>query len=194
MSSEEVEKKKNTRNVVILVVFLALAAGITALLINLFTEKSSYTSDGVQTTSAVSLYCTTKSKNIPEAFFDVSQADNASQTIKVIFNNKKIDSIFYNAVLIYPDNNKAIAAEATLNSAYGNYLQANGEDRNLFSPNFSVDGNEVKVSLYTDRDKLSSKLAKVFLIDTSETSLDSYSSKVLSTLYKTKGFSCEAKE
>ena len=195
MSFEEVEKKKgkNTKGIIILVVFLAIVVGLVVLLINLFTPKTTYTSSGSDTTSTQSLYCTTKSKNIDGAFFDVSSADSASQAIKVIFKNKKIDNISYNATMIYPDAEKATSEEAKLNATYGLFVQEDGKSREIFSPNFSVNNTEVKISLYADYNKLNNKLAKIFLIDTND-SLSSYTSKVLSTLYKSKGFSCEAKE
>ena len=195
MSFEEVEKKKgkNTKGIIILVVFLAIVVGLVVLLINLFTPKTTYTSSGSDTTSTQSLYCTTKSKNIDGAFFDVSSADSASQAIKVIFKNKKIDNISYNATMIYSDPDKAKTEEARLHSVYNLYVQDTGQSGEIFSPNFSASNTEAKISLYADIKQLTNKLAKIFLIDTND-SLSSYTSKVLSTLYKSKGFSCEAKE
>ena len=194
---EEVEKKKSnktTKNVIILVVFLAVFAAVILILVNLFSEKTTVTTGGSEVTSSSSLYCTTKSKNIPDVFFDLSTADTADQAIKVLFKNNKIDNIAYNATATYQDPDVAKNAHATLYADYGKYVQDAGRSMDVFSPNFSVSGNEVKISLYSDYKQLDSKTAKIFLIDTSETSLDSYTSKVLSTLYKTKGFSCESND
>lgn len=194
MSTEEVEKKKYTRITIILVVFLAVAIGLVVFFINLFNPKSTYTSSGSEVTTTASLYCTTKSKNIPDAFFDMSDAESASQIIKVIFKNKKIDNISYNADAIYDNKDKAKNEEAKLHYKYASYVQDDGKNIDVFSPNFSANENGIKISLYADKKQLNNTLAKIFLIDTSDTSLDSYTSKVLSTLYKTKGFTCESKE
>ncbi|MBQ3441229.1 hypothetical protein IJG27_02885 [Candidatus Saccharibacteria bacterium] len=193
---EEVENKKNknTKKIVILVVFLAVFAIVILILVNLFSEKTTITTGGSEVTSSSSLYCTTKSKNIDGAFFDLTTADTADQAIKVLFKNKKIDNIAYNSTITYSDPDIAKNAHATLQANYGRYVQENGKSMETFSPNFSVSGNEVKISLYADYKQLDSKTAKIFLIDTSETGLDSYTSKVLSTLYKTKGFSCESND
>ncbi|MBO7657440.1 hypothetical protein J6S55_02265 [Candidatus Saccharibacteria bacterium] len=195
MKYKEVDKKgiKSTKGITILVVFLVILIGVVVLLINLFTPKTTYTSTGGETVSTQSLYCTTKSKDIPEAFFDISDAESANQSIKIIFKNKKIDNISYNADIIYKNAGDAKTAEAKLYAAYGNHLQNNGKDINAFSPNFSVVDNNVKIGLYAETKQLNNQLAKVFLIDTND-SLSSYTSKVLSTLYKSKGFNCEGKE
>lgn len=195
MSSKEVDKKglKNPKNIVILVVFLAILVGVVVFLISLFTPKTTYTSSGDGTTNTQSLYCTTKSKNVDGTFFDLSNADSASQAIKVIFKNKKIDNISYSATIAYSDNNVAKTEEAKLNTKYGTYVQDDGKNREIFSPNFSTNNNEVKISLYADLKQLNNHLAKIFLIDTND-SISSYTSKVLSTLYKSKGFDCKAKE
>ena len=195
---EEVEsnkkKKKLSKRIIILVVFLAVFAIVILILVNLFSEKTTITTGGAEVTSSSSLYCTTKSKNVPDAFFDLTNADTADQAIKVLFKNKKIDNIAYNSTITYSDPDIAKNAHATLYAGYGKYVQEAVRDMNIYSPNFSVSGNEVKISLYADYKQLDSKTAKIFLIDTSETGLDSYTSKVLSTLYKTKGFSCESND
>ena len=193
---EEVEnkKKKNSKTIVILVVFLAVFAIVILILVNLFSEKTTITTGGTEVTSSSSLYCTTKSKNIPDSFFDLSNADTADQAVKVLFKNNKIDNIAYSSTITYSDSDIAKSAHATLYANYGKYVQENGKSMDTFSPIFSVSGGEVKISLYADYKQLDSKTAKIFLIDTTETSLDSYTSKVLSTLYKTKGFSCESND
>lgn len=188
------KKNKHTKQIVVLVVFLAVFAVVVLILVNLFNEKTTVTTGGSEVTSSSSLYCTTKSKNIPDAFFDLTNADTADQAIKVLFKNKKIDNIAYNSTITYSDPDIAKNAHATLYAGYGKYVQEAGRDMNIYSPNFSVSGNELKISLYADYKQLDSKTAKIFLIDTSETGLDSYTSKVLSTLYKTKGFSCESSD
>ena len=193
---EEVEnkKKKNSKTIVILVVFLAVFAIVILILVNLFSEKTTITTGGTEVTSSSSLYCTTKSKNIPDSFFDLSNADTADQAVKVLFKNNKIDNIAYNTTVTYSDPDQAKQEEANLHAKYGTYVQENGKDMSTFSPNFSVSGNEIKISLYSDYKQLDNKTAKIFLIDTSETNLSSYTSKVLSTLYKTKGFTCESND
>ncbi|MBQ3441237.1 hypothetical protein IJG27_02925 [Candidatus Saccharibacteria bacterium] len=194
MEEVESKKKNNTKKITILVVFLAVFAAVILLLVNLFNEKITVTTGGSEVTSSSSLYCTTKSKNIPDTFFDLSTADTADQAIKVLFKNNKIDNIAYNATATYQDPDVAKNTHATLYAGYGKYIQDAGRSMDVFSPNFSVSGNEVKISLYSDYKQLDSKTAKIFLIDTSETNLDSYTTKVLSTLYKTKGFSCESSD
>lgn len=194
MSLGEVEKKRNTGGIIALVFFLVLVVGVTIFCVNIFNEKATYTGGGNENTKSASLYCKTKSNNIDGAFFDVSKAESAEQVVKAIFKNNKINDISYNATLIYADEDTAKQAEAVLNFGYGTYAHDNGGDRENFSPNFSVNGPKVKISLFATMKQLNPALAKIFLIDTDDTNLDRYTPKVLATLYKTKGFTCEAKE
>ena len=191
---EEVDnkKRKNTKGLTTLVVFLAIFAVIIILLVNLFGEKTTVTTGGTEVTSSESLYCTTKSKNIDGAFFDLSNAVNADQAIKIILKNNRVNHIFYNATVTYIDNDTAKSAEGNLHSKYNLYIQDTGKSGEIFSPNFSVNNTEVKISFYADKDQLNSTYAKLFLIDTTEANLNSYTPKVLSTLYETKGFKCES--
>ena len=188
------KKNKHTKQIVVLVVFLAVFAAVVLILVNLFNEKTTVTTGGSEVTSSSSLYCTTKSKNIPDAFFDLTNADTANQAIKVLFKNKKIDNIAYNTTATYQDQDVAKNAHATLQVNFGKYNNGNSSNTGNISSNFSVDGNVVKINVYANSNQLNSSSAKIFLIDTSETGLDSYTSKVLSTLYKTKGFSCESSD
>lgn len=195
MKNKEVVTSKNSKKLIILAVFLVAFAGVVVLLVNLFNPKTVYRSNGAEITGTTSLSCTTKSKNIPEAFFDVSKAENASQSIKVIFKNRKMSDISYTADITYGDADTANTEKNNLNTKYNLFAQDAGKDVGIFTPNFSASGNNVKITLYADRDKLTPDLAKIFLIDTGDSNLDNYSStKVLSTLYKTKGFSCEVRE
>ncbi|MBQ3293399.1 hypothetical protein IJG93_03840 [Candidatus Saccharibacteria bacterium] len=191
---ENKKKNKGTKKIIILVIFLAVFAIVILLLVNLFSEKTTITTGGTDVTSTSSMYCTAKSTNVDGTFFDLTNATSADQAIKVLFKNDKIDNIAYNATITYPDADVAKNAHATLYANYGNYVQGAGKSMDTYSPNFSVSGGEVKISLYSDYKQLDTKAAKLFLIDTSETSLDSYTSKVLSTLYKTKGFTCESND
>ena len=193
MESREVEKKNHTKTIIILVVFLAIFAGVILLLMNLFKEKTTVTTTTDDITSSSSLYCTTKSKDIPDAFFNLSDAESAEQAIKVIFKNNKIDNIAYNSTTVYENAELAKKREAELNVKYGLYMQDNGKQMTEYSQNFSTNDTNVKISLFATMKQLTNATAKIFLIDTND-SLSSYTSKVLSTLYKSKGFSCEAKE
>ena len=191
---EEVDKTKNkhTKGITALVVFLVIFAVVIIILVNLFGEKTTVTTGGTEVTSSESLYCTTKSKNIDGAFFNLENAVNADQAIKVIFKNRKIDNISYNSTITYLEPETAKQAEADLHAKYGIYMQENGAHMEDFSPNFSVDTTTVRINLYANRKQLNSKLAKIFMIDTSDSDLSDYTSNVLSTLYKTKGFNCES--
>ena len=191
---EEVDnkKRKNTKGLTTLVVFLAIFAVVIILLVNLFGERTTVTTGGTEVTSSESLYCTTKSKNIDGAFFDLSNAVNAEQAIKVIFKNRRIDNISYNADATYLDPETAKQSEADLYNKYGTYVQDDGKDMEIFNPNFSVDNVEMRISLYANSKQLDNKLAKIFMIDTNDSDLSGYTSKVLSTLYEAKGFKCES--
>ena len=148
MESREVEKKNHAKTIVILVVFLAIFAGVILLLMNLFKEKTTITTTTDDVTSSSSLYCTTKSKDIPDAFFNLSDAESAEQAIKVIFKNNKIDNIAYNSTIVYGNAELAKKREAELNVKYGLYMQDNGKKMTDYSPNFSADDINVKINLF----------------------------------------------
>ena len=193
---EEVENKKNknTKKIIVLVVFLAVFAAVILLLVNLFNEKTTVTTGGSEVTSSASLYCTTKSTNVDGAFFDLTNATSADQAIKVLFKNNKIDNIAYNATATYQDPDVAKNAHATLQVTYGKYDKKTNSTTGDISSNFATDKNEIKINVYANNKQLNSASDKIFLIDANNADLDNYTPKVLSTLYKSKGFTCESND
>lgn len=194
MENGEVKKKLNTKKITILVVFLVLIIGLLILFVNLFREKVTSTTTDDKTAESISLYCKTDSKDIEDAFFDIKDAASATQQIKVVFNHKKIDTISYDSTINFNNYETAKKREAELHYKYGSYMQNNGKTMTDFSPNFSVDDMEVKISLFANSKQLNSETAKIFLINSSDSALESYSPKALATLYRSKSFTCETKE
>lgn len=195
MENGEVKKdNRNTKKIIILVVFLVLIIGLVILIVNLLKDNVTTTTSDDKTVSSTSLYCKTDSKDLEDAFFDVKDASDASQKIKVIFSHKKIDTISYDSTLKFENYETAKKREAELHFQYGSHMQNNGKTMTDYSPNFSVDDTEVKISLFASLKQLNSETAKIFLINASDSSLETYSPKALAALYQSKGFTCEIKE
>lgn len=192
MKSKEVEKKKHSRTIMFFVVFLILTGFLVFLFINLFTEKITNTSNNSDTTRISSLYCSTRSINIPNAFFDISDAESAKQAIKVIFKDEKIDNISYDADISYKEKSIAKKKEAELGIKYGLYAQDNNKKSTDLSSNFSAIDNKVKITLFSTVKQLIPAFRVVFFIDDDD--LEEYTIDTFSTLYGSKGFSCEIKE
>lgn len=193
MESREVEKKTHAKGIITLVIFLGLIVIITILFLNLFGEKVTNNTVDNENTTTTSIYCTTNRKDISGAFFDFSDTESVNQAMKVIFKNKKIDNISYTSTAIYKDESLAKGREGKLIGEYGLFMQDNGKEMTDYSPNFSTNGTEVKISLFATMKQLNNVLAKIFLINTND-ALSSYSPNVLAALYKEKGFDCEINE
>lgn len=191
MDSKEVEKKKSTGLFVGLVAFLILIICIVIVVMNLFTEKTTYITNEDGNVKTVSLICVTKSKSVSDAFFDVMDSVSSMQEMKVIFKNSKINDVAYTATIKYADDVLAVRREADFHAKYGLYMQNNGRDMNDFSPNFSVDATEVKISLFANVKQLNRAFAKIFLIDADSSILSNYTPDVLSGIYSNKGFDCK---
>jgi len=194
MENREVEKSKNTKKTIALVIFLVLIVGLVILLVNLLKEKVTYTSTDNKSTGSTSLICKTDSINIDGAFFDVKDSKNATQQIKAIFYDKKTDSIAYNATINYENYETAKKREAELHFKYGLYMQDNDKEMTDYSPNFSVNDQEVKINLYASMRQVTPETAKIFLINATESSLENFSPNSLKALYESKGFDCEIKQ
>ena len=195
MKTKEVEKG-SIKAIAVLIVFLVFVTAIVFFLFNMLRSsepKLTSDNDGNGTETSF-LYCKTKSKDTPNAFFDLSAAESATQTIKVIYNNKKVSNISYNSDILYSSEDVAKNEEAKMNFQYGDYVQKNSRKMEDFSPNFSVSGNKVKISLFATADMLTPIFSKIFLIDMTNTALSSYTPKVLSTAYNNMGFDCEIRE
>ena len=188
------KKKKGIKYLIVLMIFLVVVACIVILLINLFREDVTYTSVNSKSEDRPSLYCTTNSKEIPGAFFDLQNAESAEQAVKVLFKNKKIDDIAYNASISYSDESLAKNEESNLNAKYGLYMQDHSAKITDFSTNFSASKSNLKINIFATSVKLTPALAKIFLIDTTDANLDNYIAKALSNLYRSKGFKCEISE
>lgn len=194
MNAWERERNNRLKVPLIILALMFVLFGIVLLLLYLLVGKTTYTTSSREATGSQYLYCSTKSKSISGAFFDLSDAQSAEQAIKAIFNNK-IDSVAYNATIDYGDQDTAKKKEAELNVTYGLYMQDNGRDMNDFSPNFSTVDDDVRISLFAKPSQLNYPLAKIFLIDLSnDMTLDEYNLEALSNLYSNKGLNCEIKE
>ena len=194
MENREVDKSKLTKKIIILVIFLVLVIGLVILLVNLLGEKVTYTSTDNKSTASTSLICETNSTDVDGAFFDVKDSKNATQQLKAIFNSKKIDSLSYSATINYDNYETAKKREAELHFKYGSYMQDNGKEMTDYSPNFSVNDQEVKINLYATKKQIIPETARIFLINATESAFDNFSPNSLKALYESKGFDCEIKE
>ncbi len=194
MENREVNKAELTKKIIILVIFLALVVGLVILLVNLLGEKVTYTSTDNKSTVTTSLICKTDSIDVGDAFFDVKDSKNATQQLKAIFDDKKIGSLSYNATINYENYETAKKREAELHFKYGSYMQDNGKEMTDYSPNFSVNEQEVKINLYASKKQITPETAKIFLINATESAFDNFSPNSLKVLYEGKGFDCEIKE
>lgn len=195
MSLEEEKKNNGSKARFAIAALILIVLGLILLILYLLFGKTSYTTSSSQNTSAQSLYCSTKSKSVPDAFFDLTDAMSPEQKIKVVFSADKIDSISYDATIKYGDQEIAKKKEAELGVRYGLYMQENGREMSDFSPNFSTVGDEVRINLFAKSSQLNPTLARVFLINLDDgVTLSNLNLDTLYNSYSKKDFRCEKNE
>ena len=172
--------------------WLILAIIVVALLILLYlllNKKETYISNGGTVKKIASISCV--SKDPENSFFSPEQEGDVEHTVKATFKNGKPDKISYDFNGLYGSNNIAESIEATIHADYNIYMGEKGLSASLLGPSFSVSGNNVKVSLYTDVGKLINTTIPFFFLDMNDfQKIKSYSVDELAKIYEDKGFHC----
>lgn len=146
-----------------------------------------------QTDKTVSLQC--EVSDIDGAFFESSTAQKITHEIRATFKNDKIDKMSYTFYGVYNSHSVAENVNAILHGQYNKYMGEQGLSQQSLNPDFATIGDDLKITLFTDRAKLSSLTTQFFFLDTDEYQrLASRSVSEMKELYEAKGFSCEVNE
>lgn len=184
---KEQHSKNDRHRIMIVLATIATASGFIALLFSFFSDRTERisTSHGNQSVSALS--CQKSDAN--DSFFNVSDAENVDQEIKVTFGDDRIASIMYVTSAAYNDSQAARINESAFRAFYDKYMTKHGLNVESISADFSVSDSEVRVKLYAEQRALNAATIQIFLLDS-----DSHTSQSLQKTYKSKGFVCNYKE
>ena len=193
----EVEEKKIgslTIKILLLVLILAVVAGITWLLTN---QIETRISKKVEENEYRLLECTIGSmtEELSPVIEPKELGESMGYDIKMVFENGELSKVSYTFEGVYASTQMAEKVRATLHADYNKYMGNSGIDAGILNPVFTYNKNNVNVSLFTDRKKLSSTVAPVFLISRDEYGrMNDFSLEKLQKLYEGKGFTCDVHE
>lgn len=191
--SEDKDKKNN--GWVKWVITLIIIAAIVILLWFLLRGKEDYITNDVNEVNISSLECAAAGDAVEGAFFTSVSAETTRHELKSTFREDKIDNMSYSFYATYESEAQTETAEANLHGQYNKYMGEKSMSQQSLNPNFSNLGDELKISLYTERSKMNNLMANFFFIDMDEfQKLGSYTLKDLEKIYENKGFSCTIHE
>lgn len=193
----ELEKKSKNKKIIssttIWIVAIAVSIALSVAAFMLFGSKETHISTSKTETTIKSLMCNSADPKNP--FFVSETAETNNHVVKVTYRGEIADKISYNYDGSYTSSSVADTVGSSLHADYNIYMGKNGAYQESLYPTFSVVDNKLKVSLYTEYNKVNSVTAKLFFINAEEFhDLDNYSIEDLKNLYVEKGFSCEISE
>ncbi|MBP5647698.1 hypothetical protein J6X04_00165 [Candidatus Saccharibacteria bacterium] len=184
------KKNKSVRFIVIALVLVAIAIFFW-MLIN---GKETRISSEKENVPVSVLYCT--SGNIEGAFFTSETVNTTKNEIKVMFEDDKLNNIFYAYNGTYRSTEVAREDETRLHAKYNLYMGDNNISQESLSPAYSVVNSKLHLTLYVDDyDKINSVTSVFFFINEDKIEdYEKYSIDEMKTFYKNKGFKCEINE
>ena len=172
---------------IIAVSFLVIIAGF---LLFVFLNRSETTSsDGGSGSSVGALDCKATSPVGP--FFVSENALTSEHEVKVTFLRDVVDKLSYNYYGTFASEGVAENVRTNLHANYNIYMGKYNLNQESLSPTFTYNGNNAKVNLFVNREKLNNITARLFFLNPDEAAnISNYSSDQLKSLYTGKGFSC----
>ena len=172
------------------IVVLAVLIAAVAIFSSFLKSEETYISAETSGIRVGALNCKTSQPS--DSFFVSNTALNNDHELKVTYSGERIGRINYIYNGEYDSNDTADTAGSLLHADYNIYM---GENAESLYPTFSVVENKLKISLYTEYQKLNAKNAKLFFMNADEYHESSnYSIHDLKKIYESKGFSCEISE
>lgn len=144
-------------------------------------KKASGTAPGTE--SAESVTCVAKNLDYP--FFSYDKAADKTTKVNMIFNNGKLASIYFAHEMHYANETEAEMSE-TENHAEMNKNFGSAYNADAFNAKYDIINSMMRMSLYTEANKLTEDAKKYFLA--SNTTI---SKNVLIKNYESQGFSCK---
>lgn len=179
---------KNSKSVIpylVPVIFLALIAGVVIFLLFAMQGEVKTFGDVTENETSESVTCTVGNLDYP--FFEYDDTTSKSTKINMIFKKDKLATINLIQEMRYNDSESANKSEIlnhiSMNKSFGSTYGADA-----FNADYYVDNTKMRLSLYTEANKLNEDAKKYFLA-TGTTN----TKKVLIKNYETQGFTCNNK-
>ena len=183
------EKKKN--NNLFWLLLLPVFAGIFGIVLYfLLNVKETRITEDIEFTEPVTVRC--ESNKIEEGFFVNDSEDSSSHIVKLVFENNKLERLFYNYEAVFSSGELAESMNARLHGKYNKYMANLSLDPDTLKPTFSSNDNIVKIALITNTRSLNSNNIDFFFLDNDVFQhIKSYVPEKLKDYYVGKGFSCD---
>lgn len=164
-----------------MLIFIVLAVAIFLIFGLRGEKKASGAAPGTESTESV----TCVAKNLDYPFFTYNKAANKTTKINMIFNNGKLTSIYLAHEMYYANATEAGLSEtenhAEMNKNFGSTYNADA-----FNAKYDIINNMMRMSLYTEANKLTEDAKKYFLASNA-----TIGKNVLMKNYESQGFSCK---
>ena len=179
-------KKKNW-----LVVGGILLVLLIIILYILMNGNETRTSDDEESESVSALVCAIGNRE--EAFFYSTTANTVTNEIKATFKKGQFDKLFYTYKGVYRSEDLANEEEARFHADYNIYMGHNDLQPNSLNPTYSVPGNKIVLSLYTDDySKINRITSEFFFISPDDIEkYRNYSLDEMKNYYENKDFACQ---
>lgn len=133
--------------------------------------------------SSESITCIAENLSYP--YFTYDNADSKSIKITMVFSGNNLASIYLAQEMRYSDKVSAGASEA-VNHASMNKVFNTGYGPDAFNASYYIDDNLMRMTLYTEANKLTEDAKKFFLASNTATT-----KSVLTKNYEAQGFTCK---
>ena len=182
-------KKDNKKNWLLIGgILLVLLIIILYILMN---GRETKISDDGESESVSALVCT--DGNREGAFFYSTTANTVTNEIKVTFKKGQFDKLFYTYRGVYRSEEVANEEEAEFHADYNIYMGHHDLNQNSLNPAYSVPGNKLVLSLYTDDySKINRLTSEFFFISPDDIEkYKNYSLDEMKDYYENKDFACQ---
>ncbi len=189
----EKNEKKNNRWIMWTIIPIVLVLIVIACWL-LFRGKETHVSTPSESNKQVAVECRSNG-TIQGSFFDDTRAEKVSHIIKGLFSDNTLGRITYNYEASYSSAGAAETELAYLHAQHNKYLSGRGLDQNILKSTFSNTDERVKITMFTDADKIVIEDAQFFFLNSDDFQrFRSYNKEEFADMYKSKGFSCTIHE
>ena len=151
----------NKNNRILILVLVGIGLIVVALLIAIFANgKETRTSGQIQGESISALYCTANS--IDDAFFSSDTVNTIENEIKITYNDKGIDKLYYSYNGVYRSSDVVSSDEVKLHAKYNTYMGENGQKIEDLNPSYDEMKTKLHIGLYVDSYDMINEVTSLF--------------------------------
>ena len=187
MSNSVKQEKRRLIMDIFIVVFILIIVLIVIWILS--SGRETVVTSTTETEKQEKIICKTDSDEA--SFFKSNLETSSEHEIRIVLINNKMSRLYTDYSFTFESNSIAENEAGVLHARHNEMLGKNNIPLDVFSINFSINDNTVKIEMFGEPKNLNSVTSKLFFIDASEfDKVKSMSSASIKTLYESKAFSC----